>query len=192
METMGRRRNRNRPLDTTGERRRSRRGRDSAADAGSPLSPFPPLPFSPARFSPLLLAVCALLALAVGLTFGQTGRYQFVNIDDDECVYQNREVTDGLSKHGLKSALTQSQSEAWVPLTSISHMLDWQVYGDNAGGHHLTNVLLHAAAAVLLFLALTQLAGGSTGFQPLGKAGPAPPQPRCPSPVSRRRCPAPS
>ena len=106
-----------------------------------------------------VLAVCALLLLAVALVFGQTGRYQFVNIDDNECVYQNPEVTDGLSGHGIKAALTQSQANNWVPLTWISHMLDWQVFGRNAGGHHLTNVLLHAATAVLLFLALTQLTG---------------------------------
>ena len=109
--------------------------------------------------------------LAVGLAFGQTRRYQFVNIDDDECVYQNRKVTDGLSKHGITSAFTQSQADSWVPLTFISHLLDWQVYGGNAGGHHLTNVLLHAAAAVLLFLALTQLTGCSTGFQPRSSTG---------------------
>ena len=47
----------------------------------------------------------------------------------------------------------------WHPLTWISHMLDWQMYGSWAGGHHLTSVLLHAATAILLFLAFRRMTG---------------------------------
>jgi len=39
-------------------------------------------------------------------------------------------------------------------------MLDCQLYGVKAGGHHFTNVLLHSVAVVLLFLALLQMTGG--------------------------------
>jgi len=45
----------------------------------------------------------------------------------------------------------------WHPLTTISHMLDCQLYGLKPGWHHFTNVLLHSLAAVLLFLALQQM-----------------------------------
>ena len=37
--------------------------------------------------------------------------------------------------------------------------MDWQLYGDRAGGHHLTSLLLHALNAVLLLLVLRRLTG---------------------------------
>ena len=124
-------------------------------------------------FSSPLPAVCGLLLLGIGLAFGQTARHRFVNIDDDECVYRNGEVADGLSWHGIKAAFTRSQADNWVPLTWISHMLDWQIYGGNAGGHHLTNVLLHAAATVLLFLALVRLTDRASGTDTRSSGAPA-------------------
>jgi tetratricopeptide (TPR) repeat protein len=47
----------------------------------------------------------------------------------------------------------------WHPLTTISHMLDCQLHGLEAGWHHFTNVLLHTVAAILLFFALRQMTG---------------------------------
>ena len=49
--------------------------------------------------------------------------------------------------------------DQWHPLTWLSHMADCQAFGLWAGGHHLTNVALQAAAAVLLFLALREMTG---------------------------------
>ena len=106
------------------------------------------------------LAVCGLLLLAVGLVFGQTVHYDFVNLDDDRCVYANPQVTQGLTASGIVWALTHRKGGAgWAPLTWISHMLVWQFYGANAGAHHLTNVLLHGTTAVLLFLVLRSMTG---------------------------------
>ena len=104
-------------------------------------------------------AVCALLLLAVALVFGQTIRYDFVNYDDKFYVFENPHVSQGLSAGTVAWAFTDSHSCNWHPLTWLSHMLDCQLYGLGAGGHHLTNVLLHAAAAVLLFLVLHQMTG---------------------------------
>ena len=56
-------------------------------------------------------------------------------------------------------AFTHAQVANWIPLTTLSHMLDCQLFGLHAGGHHLVNVLLHAATAVLLFLVLRQMTG---------------------------------
>ncbi len=61
---------------------------------------------------------------------------------------------------GIAWAFTHIHAGYWAPLTWLSLMLDCQLYGLNAGGHHLTNVLLHAATAVLLFLVLRRLTGG--------------------------------
>ena len=105
------------------------------------------------------LAICGLLLLAVGVVFGQTVRYEFVNFDDRLSVYENPHVLPGLTAEGLARAFTHTHVCSWVPLTCISQMLDCQLYGLHAGGHHLTNVLLHAATAVLLFLVLRQMTG---------------------------------
>jgi protein O-mannosyl-transferase len=105
----------------------------------------------------LVLAVCVFLAGIVWLVFGQTLRHDFVNFDDGAYVYKNPEVFRGLTTEGSVWAFTHSHSSNWHPLTWISHMLDCQLYGLNPSGHHLTNVLLHAANAVLLFLVLRQL-----------------------------------
>jgi tetratricopeptide (TPR) repeat protein len=104
-------------------------------------------------------AVCIFLALAVLAVFGQTAHFDFVNYDDDRNVYQNPIVEKGLSVQAAGWAFTRAQDANWVPLTTLSHMMDCQLFGLHAGGHHLVNVLLHAATAILLFLALRQMTG---------------------------------
>jgi Flp pilus assembly protein TadD len=94
----------------------------------------------------------------VGLVFLQTVHYDFVNYDDDKYVYQNPPVVHGLSVQGTIWALT-NRAVYWGPATWLSLMLDSQLFGQNAGGYHLTNVLLHAATAVLLFLVLCRMTG---------------------------------
>ncbi len=101
--------------------------------------------------------VCALLLLAIGMVFGQTVHYGFVNYDDDQTVYANPQVARGLTAQGVAWAFTHRYFGNWIPLTCLTHMLDCRIYGLNAEGHHLTNVLLHAATAVLLFLVLRQM-----------------------------------
>jgi tetratricopeptide (TPR) repeat protein len=103
--------------------------------------------------------ICAALAILVLAVFGQTVRFGFVNFDDGENVYQAREVTAGFSLRGIGWAFTHAQVDRWAPLATISRMIDCQVYGLWAGGHHLTNVLLHALAAVFLFLAARKMTG---------------------------------
>jgi len=105
------------------------------------------------------LLISLLLLLGVWLVFGQTRHYQFVNYDDDRLIYENAAVTQGLSGLRVAGVFTHLNAEDWWPLTSISHMLDWQLYGPNPGGHHFTNVLLHALTVVLLFLVLRSMTG---------------------------------
>ena len=92
------------------------------------------------------------------IVFGQTLGHAFVNYDDDLYVYENPDVTGGLAWHNITGAFIHpTGQDEWYPLTEISHMLDWQLYGAKAGGHHLTNVLLHAANAIVLFLLLRKM-----------------------------------
>ena len=102
-------------------------------------------------------AVCLFLAAIVCAVFGQTHGFEFVNYDDGTTVYENADVAKGLSLAGVVWALTHSQVGHWDPLTTVFHMLDCQLFGLSPGPHHLGNVLLHAAAAILLFLVLRRM-----------------------------------
>jgi tetratricopeptide (TPR) repeat protein len=107
----------------------------------------------------LVPGVCVFLAAITFAVFGQTLRHEFVNYDDDRYVYENPVVQKGLTWEGFRWALTYGNIGHWHPLTWLSHMLDCQLYGLNPGGHHLTNVLLHTATAILLFLVLRRMTG---------------------------------
>jgi tetratricopeptide (TPR) repeat protein len=112
------------------------------------------------RFSPWwVVAICVALAGITWTVFGQTLRHDFINYDDDLYVYENPNVVSGLTRPAILWAFTHAHAGTWHPLTSLSHMLDCQVYGLSAGGHHFTNVLLHTLAVVLLFLFLRKVTG---------------------------------
>ena len=120
-----------------------------------------PSPFDTGRRnSYLAIAVCGFLLLAIALVYGQTVRHEFVNFDDDEYIYENPKVAQGVTVEGIAWACTTGHAGNWHPLTWLSHMLDCQLYGLKwPGGHHLTNVLLHAASTIVLFLVLRQMTG---------------------------------
>lgn len=107
----------------------------------------------------IVSAICVFLVAITWLVFAQTLHHEFVNYDDNKYVYENAQVSGGLSARGVLWAFTHSHARLWHPLATISHMADCQFYGLKAGGHHFTNVFLHAIAAVLLFLALRALTG---------------------------------
>src|SRR5436190_848033 len=107
----------------------------------------------------LTIVICLFLAALTWLVFGQTLRHDFINYDDPRYVYENTKITSGVSLSGIAWAFTHIHSMNWHPLTTISHMLDCQVYGLKPGGHHFTNVLLHIVAVILLFLALQEMTG---------------------------------
>ncbi|MCX5660976.1 MAG: tetratricopeptide repeat protein [Planctomycetota bacterium] len=83
----------------------------------------------------------------------------FISFDDPPYVSKNLHVQGGLSWASIKWALTTFEGANYHPLTWLSLMLDWQVYGDHPWGFHLTNLLLHAANALLLWRLLESLTG---------------------------------
>jgi tetratricopeptide (TPR) repeat protein len=146
--------------------RMSRRSRKTTAPKGAAAThrsgAVPPesgnrVPDSNTRW--MVLGVCLFLAAITWLVFGQTLRHEFINYDDGEYVVRNAQINRGLTLEGIVWSFTHVHSSNWHPLTWISHMLDCQVYGLNPGGHHLSNVLLHAATAIMLFLVLRQMTG---------------------------------
>lgn len=85
--------------------------------------------------------------------------FAFVNFDDPLYVYQAPMVRRGLSWPGVAWAFHSVQGGNWNPLIWLSHMADCQVFGLEAGGHHFTNIVLHAANVLLLFLILRGITG---------------------------------
>ena len=83
----------------------------------------------------------------------------FVDYDDHGYVMENPQVQQGVTMQSIAWAFTTFHDSNWHPLTWISHMVDWSFYGNNPAGHHMTNVCLHAANAILLFLLLLYMTG---------------------------------
>jgi hypothetical protein len=106
-----------------------------------------------------IAGLCILLAGLVWLVFGQTVGHQFVNFDDESYVYANPVVSHGLSPQAIGWAFTHIVSHNWHPLTTISHMVDCQLFALKPAGHHFTNVMLHTIAAILLLIVLYQMTG---------------------------------
>lgn len=107
--------------------------------------------------------------LLTGLTlalYWQSSRFEFVNFDDDVHVYGNDQVTGGLSWDGLRWAFMVHGPSQWHPLAWLSHQLDWQLFGADAGGHHVVNVVFHVSGVMLLYLAIHSLTGrpGAAAF----------------------------
>jgi tetratricopeptide (TPR) repeat protein len=118
----------------------------------------PPIPVESGNYRAVFV-VCVFLLGAIWVVFGQTLRHKFVNYDDGVYIAENPAILGGVSLKGIGWAFTHNVNVNWTPLTVISHMLDCQLYGTQAGWHHLTSVLLHMASAILLFLVLVQMTG---------------------------------
>lgn len=106
-------------------------------------------------------AAAAVLVLAVLLDFSGALSCGFVDYDDPAYVTSNDAVRHGLAWEGVRWAFATDAASNWHPLTWLSHMTDVSLYGLQPWGHHLTNLLLHAANAVLLFIVLSELTGAA-------------------------------
>jgi tetratricopeptide (TPR) repeat protein len=101
--------------------------------------------------------ICLGLALAVLAAYSPLWHCQFVLFDDNDYVTSNDMVKQGVSWPGIVWAFSTVHASNWHPLTWISHMVDFQLYGMNPAGHHITSLLLHLANAILLFLLLQRM-----------------------------------
>lgn len=105
--------------------------------------------------------VYLLLVLSIVLVFGEVVDYEFVNFDDPLYIEDNRFVRMGIASESLKWAFTDGISTTgyWAPLTLLSFLVDYQLYGMNAGGYHATNLLLHIVNSLLLYLFFRRVTG---------------------------------
>jgi tetratricopeptide (TPR) repeat protein len=99
------------------------------------------------------------LILSTLLVFWQVRNFDFVGYDDNDYVYENPHVLNGLTEDGVIWAFTTNCSANWHPLTWLSLMLDCQLFGPGAGRMHLVNVLLHLVNTLLLLAVLKKMTG---------------------------------
>ena len=105
------------------------------------------------------LWVCLFLVAAILVIYHPVGGHEFVNYDDPAYVVENDQVRRGLTFEGIRWAFTTMHAANWHPVTWLSHMLDVELYGMNAGAHHLTNVVFHILKSMLMFLLLRRTTG---------------------------------
>ncbi|MHC4738599.1 MAG: tetratricopeptide repeat protein [Planctomycetota bacterium] len=103
--------------------------------------------------------VALLLLVSTVSVYWQVRNYDFVNYDDNVYVTENPNVQSGLSLESVGWAFRTGSLRNWHPVTWLSLMLDYQLFGLNPRAFHITNLLFHAASGLLLFLALKQMTG---------------------------------
>jgi tetratricopeptide (TPR) repeat protein len=106
-----------------------------------------------------ILLICLLLFGLTAWTFAPVLQTDFQYFDEAAELHYNAHVNTGLGWQNLCWAFSSLEYSNWYPLTWISHMLDYELFGEDSWEHHLTNVLLHAANGVLLFLVLKRMTG---------------------------------
>lgn len=118
--------------------------------------PEPPRPAQNRRLDFTIGILLFLITLAV---YSQVRSYEFIGLDDPDYVTENPHVRAGLTSEGFVWAFTTNRDGNWFPLTWLSHMLDWQLFGQQSGLHHVSNVLIHALSTLLLFSLLKRMTG---------------------------------
>jgi protein O-mannosyl-transferase len=109
---------------------------------------------SPGKKKLIVYVFLTVVTLAV---YWQVNQLSFINYDDDVYVTKNLHVQSGITIDGIRWAFSTTYAEFWHPLTWLSLMLDHQLYGLNAGGYHLTNLILHTMSVLLLFLLFNRM-----------------------------------
>ncbi len=104
----------------------------------------------------MIILLLILLTLAV---YWQVQNFGFINYDDNLYITQNHKIKSPLTLQSMMHEFRTIHAANWHPLTMLSHRLDWQIFGEQAGGHHWTSLILHTVNTVLLFLLLNRMTG---------------------------------
>jgi protein O-mannosyl-transferase len=106
-----------------------------------------------------ILIVYVVLAAITLAVFWQVNQYDFIKLDDNIYVTDNFRIKSGISLEGIRWAFSTTYAQFWHPLTWLSLMFDYQLFGLNAGGYHMTNLILHILSTLLLFWLFNRMTG---------------------------------
>jgi protein O-mannosyl-transferase len=105
------------------------------------------------------LIVYIVLALVTFAVYWQVHNFDFINFDDVSYVIENPHIRSGITPEGFLWAFGTKYNDLWNPLLWHSFMVDYQLYGLNAGGYHVTNLILHIMSTLLLFWLFHRMTG---------------------------------
>jgi Flp pilus assembly protein TadD len=103
----------------------------------------------------LLIYVC--LAACTLAAYEPVRHNDFVRYDDHVHIIENTNLNGGITRQSVICAFTKVYLANWYPVTWLSHMLDFEIYGPNPAGHHITSLLIHTAGSLLLFWTLLKM-----------------------------------
>ncbi len=103
--------------------------------------------------------ICIFLLVVTFSVYSQVQHHDFINYDDNQYVTESSLIKTGLTKENIIRVFTNTHFGLWQPITSLSYMLDYQLYGLNPKGFHLTNLFFHMANSLLLFLVFFRMTG---------------------------------
>ena len=104
--------------------------------------------------------ICLALTILTVITFWSLKDCDFINLDDNLYVFENAYVQSGLNWNSIGQAFSSELAKEigqWLPVTWLSLMLDYQIFGLNPSGYHLINLLFHVMNTILLFLILCRM-----------------------------------
>ena len=103
--------------------------------------------------------ICIFLIVTTFSIYAQVQNHKFLTYDDAKYVTENPHIQSGFSSESIAWAFTQPYAANWHPVTWLSHMLDYRLYGLEPSGHHLTSLFIHIANSLLLFVILLKMTG---------------------------------
>ena len=123
----------------------------------STSEPIPAFFFSSERSTDLFVDLW--LCLGIAAVYLHVLQYPFIRFDDPLYITENPYVQSGLSWSGIRWAFTNVSAGFWMPVTWLSFLCDYELYGLNPAGYHLTNILLHMGNSLLLYRVLRLMTG---------------------------------
>lgn len=105
------------------------------------------------KYVGLVIVFLMIICLAA---FGRIAENDFISYDDDLYITENPHIQSGFNTESIQWSFTTVHHSYWHPLTWLSHMLDWKLFGADASGHHLISLFFHIITAILLFLFLNK------------------------------------
>ena len=105
----------------------------------------------------LILIIYLALAASTAIVYWQVCNFEFINYDDNQYVYENRQVLSGLTADSMAWAFKAGHAGNWHPVTWLSLMLDAQLFGPHPRWFHLVNLLFHIANTLFLFAVLRKM-----------------------------------
>ncbi len=109
-----------------------------------------------------ILLIYILLAATTLAVYWQVRQFDFVSFDDNIYVSENIYIKSGISGDGISwsfNSASKKYGDLYHPLIWLSLMLDYELYGMNAGAFHMTNLILHILSTLLLFWLFYRMTG---------------------------------